>query len=115
MQNHITKSELMSAYNKARAAFRRAGNVKAIERLNKAFGILQSKAYYNGDRVLYIPTASGCGCKDWEFRLAKNRAYGGPCKHMIAENLTAQIIEARSENVTAYFEQLAEARESAEV
>lgn len=119
MQNHntkVSKSELMTAYNKARAIYRRAGDVKAIERLNKAFGILQSKAYYEGgDREIYFPTASACGCKDWQFRLAAKRAYTGPCKHMIAESMAAQIIEARGLDVTALFEHLAEVRENAEV
>lgn len=115
MNNNISKSELMTAYNKARTALRRAGDVKAIERLNKAFGILQSKSYYNGDRVLYIPTATACGCKDWQYRLAAKRAYTGPCKHMIAEAMTAQIMQARGIDVTEFFEQLAEQRDAAEV
>lgn len=113
MNNSITKSELFTAYNKARNAARRAGDLKLIERLNKALGILQSKAYYAGDRVLYIPTLTACGCKDWEYRNAVKRAYTGPCKHMIAEILTAEIMQAR--NVTELFEQLANVRDNAEV
>ncbi len=113
MNNSITKSELFTAYNKARNAARRAGDLKLIERLNKALGILQSKAYYAGDRVLYIPTLTACGCKDWEFRHAAKRAYCGPCKHMLAEQMTYAIMAAR--NVTEIFEQLVTERESAEV
>ena len=113
MNASITKSELFTAYNKARNAARRAGDLKLIERLNKALGILQSKAYYAGDRVLYIPTLTACGCKDWEFRHAAKRAYTGPCKHMLAETMTAEIMQAR--NVTELFEQLVTERESAEV
>ena len=113
MNNSITKSELFTAYNKARNAARRAGDLKLIERLNKALGILQSKAYYAGDRVLYIPTLTACGCKDWEYRNAAKRAYTGPCKHIIAEILTAEIMQAR--NVTEIFEHIAAMRENAEV
>lgn len=113
MNNSITKSELFTAYNKARNAARRAGDLKLIERLNKALGILQSKAYYAGDRVLYIPTLTACGCKDWEYRNAAKRAYTGACKHMLAEILTAEIMQAR--NVTELFEQLANVRDNAEV
>lgn len=111
--NIITKSEIFTAYNKARNAARRAGDCKLIERLNKALGILQSKLYYAGDRVLYIPTVTACGCKDWEFRHAAKRAYTGPCKHMLAEQMTAEIIQAR--NVTEIFEHIAAMRENAEV
>lgn len=111
--NSITKSELFTAYNKARTIARRVGDLKFIERLNKALGILQSKAYYAGDRVLYIPTVTGCGCKDWEYRHAAKRAYVGPCKHMLAEQMTYAIMAAR--NVTELFEQLITERENAEV
>lgn len=91
----ITKSELFTAYNKARAAARRDGDTKRIQRLNKALGILQSKAYYTDDKAAYIPTLTACGCKDWQYRHAKNRAYTGPCKHMLAEALQAEALEAR--------------------
>ena len=113
MKTSITKSEIFTAYNKARTAARRAGDLKLIERLNKALGILQSKAYYAGDRVLYIPTLTACGCKDWEFRHAAKRAYTGPCKHILGEILTAEIMQAR--NVIELFEQLITERESTEV
>lgn len=111
--NIITKSELFTAYNKARTAARRQGDTKLIERLNKALGILQSKLYYAGDRVLYIPTVTACGCKDWEYRHAAKRAYTGACKHMLAEILTAEIMAAR--NVTKIFEHIAAMRDNAEV
>jgi hypothetical protein len=110
MNASITKSELFSSYNKARAAIRRNGNnPKEIERLNKALGILQSKAYYAGDRVTYIPTVSACGCKDWEYRHAAKRQYTGPCKHMTAEQLIYAAMASRPLNVTAEMNQLAEA------
>jgi len=106
----ISKSELFSAYNKARAAARRAGDTKRIERLNKALGILQSKNYYTGERIAYTPTTHSCGCKDWQFRFAKKRAYTGECKHMLAEQLVTYILEVREayaislDNVYANFE-----------
>ena len=108
MNASITKSELFTAYNNARNAARRAGDLKLIERLNKALGILQSKAYYAGDRVLYIPTLTACGCKDWEYRHAAKRAYTGPCKHMLAEQLQTVAFMARAFHVTDAFGQIAE-------
>jgi hypothetical protein len=99
----FTKSELWTAYNLARAAARRAGNVKEIERLNRALGILQSKAYYSGERAEYQPTQAGCSCKDWQYHMAAKRAYTGPCKHMLAENLTGAILASRQPyNVTRW-------------
>jgi len=89
-----TKSEIFTAYNKARAIARRAGDVKQIERLNKALGILLSKSYYQDEKAAYAPTYFTCGCKDWQYHRAARRAYTGPCKHMLAENLLAYI-EAR--------------------
>ncbi len=98
MQNktHLTKSEIFTAYNKMRAAARRDGNVKQIERLNQALGILLSKEYYSGSRVAYIPTAHSCGCKDWEFRFAAKRAYVGGCKHMLAESMMQSALALRA-------------------
>lgn len=113
--NTISRSELFTQYNKARAQARREGNGKLIERLNKALGILQSKAYYQGERITYIPTVSACGCKDWEFRHAAKRAYSGPCKHMIAEQLQAAALMARPLNVTSEMDALVEMLDNAEV
>ncbi len=97
----ITKSELFTTYNKARAAARKTGDLKTIDRLNKALGILQSKNYYTGERALYIPTLTGCGCKDWEYRHSAKRAYAGPCKHMLAEVLATAIEASRETWITA--------------
>lgn len=115
MNASITKSELFTAYNKARTAARRQGDNKLIDRLNKALGILQSKDYYAGDRLAYIPTVSACGCKDWEYRHAAKRAYTGPCKHMIAEQMIYAIITARPVNITDELEALATMLDNAEV
>jgi hypothetical protein len=91
----LTKSEIFTAYNKMRAAARRAGNVKQIERLNKALGILLSNEYYAGERLAYIPTAHSCGCRDWEFRLSAKRQYTGGCKHMLAESMMQDALALR--------------------
>lgn len=105
----ITRSELFTAYNLARAAARRAGNLKEIERLNKALGILQSKAYYQGERVEYAPTHYTCGCKDWQYHRAARRQYTGPCKHMHAEALIDRALLAREgRNVTGWIERRAQ-------
>jgi hypothetical protein len=99
----FSKSELFTAYNYARAAARKTGDTKRIERLNRALGILQSKAYYAGERAEYQPTQAGCGCKDWEYHMATRRAYTGPCKHMLAETLTADMLANQAaRNVTRW-------------
>jgi len=103
-----TKSEIFTAYNKLRAAARKAGDVKRIERLNKALGILQSKDYYQGERAEYDPCLYSCGCKDWEFKNAKRRAYTGPCKHMLAEELLTMIAERRAEHEVTHLVGVAE-------
>lgn len=94
----FTKSELFTAYNKARAIARRAGDVKQIERLNKALGILQTKDYYSGERAVYMPSYFSCGCKDWQYRHAARRAYTGGCKHMLAEAMLLDIAERQAEH-----------------
>lgn len=105
---NITKSELFTVYNKLRAELKRQGNTKGIERLNKALGILQSKAYYTGDKIAYRPESAGCGCKDWQYRSARKRAYTGPCKHMLAEILVNMILEYRQQhNITAFVQSAA--------
>lgn len=95
-QNRLTKSEIFTVYNKMRAAARREGNLKLIERLNKAVGILLSKDYYQGERLAYIPTAQSCGCRDWEFRNTAKRAYAGGCKHMLAEVMMQSALALRA-------------------
>jgi hypothetical protein len=90
-----TKSEVFTVYNKARAAARKAGDLKKIERLNKALGILLSKSYYQDEKAAYSPTFYTCGCKDWQFKNAARRAYTGPCKHMLAELLMLDILARR--------------------
>ncbi|MEA4812039.1 MAG: SWIM zinc finger family protein [Anaerolineaceae bacterium] len=92
----ISKSEIFTVYNQMRAFARKHGNIKMIERLNKALGILQSKDYYQAEKALYAPTAHTCGCKDWQFRFAHKRAYTGACKHILAEIMLEQIKLNRS-------------------
>lgn len=90
-----TKSEIFTAYNIARAAARKAGDIKRIERLNKALGILLSANYYTGEKADYQPTYYSCGCKDWQYRHARRRDYHGACKHMEAAGLLLDIIARR--------------------
>jgi hypothetical protein len=97
-----TKSEIFTAYNQARAIARRAGDLKQIERLNKALGILMSKNYYATEKSAYAPTFYTCGCKDWQYKNAARRAYTGPCKHMLADALLQDILMRRADHdVTA--------------
>jgi hypothetical protein len=91
-----TKSEIFTVYNIARAAARKAGDTKKIDRLNKALGILLSKSYYEGEKAEYQPTYFSCGCKDWQYRNAARRDYHGACKHMLAELLLQAIGEYRA-------------------
>lgn len=92
----ITKSELFRAYNHLRAIVKTWGDQKAMDRLNKALGILQSKAYYTGDRMAYTPTVTGCGCKDWQYKNAHKRGTLAPCKHIFAEMLFQAIMLERA-------------------
>lgn len=88
----LEKRKLFIVFNRARAKARKFKNTaKLLDRIRKAMGILQSKEYYVAERALYSPTASSCGCKDWEFHLSPKRAYTGPCKHMIAEVLLERV------------------------
>lgn len=97
MENNArpTRSEIFTAYNIARAAARKAGNTKRIERLNKALGILLSADYYTGEKADYQPTYYSCGCKDWQYRHARRRDYHGACKHMEAAGLFLDIVARR--------------------
>jgi len=95
----LTKSEIFTAYNKARAQARKAGDVKRIDRLNKALGILLSKDYYQGEKADYAPTTHACGCNDMKYRHAARRGYAGVCKHAEAERLLLAIHAARAEHL----------------
>jgi predicted nucleic acid-binding Zn finger protein len=106
-----TKSEIFTTYNHLRAEARKAGDLKQIERLNKALGILQSKDYYLAEKAEYLPSTEHCGCKDFEYRFSKRRGYAGPCKHQLAEIMIEAIRELR---IIAYFEAGRVARHSLE-
>jgi hypothetical protein len=95
----LTKSEIFTAYNKARAQARKAGDVKRIERLNKALGILLSKDYYAGEKSTYQPTTHTCNCNDMKYRHAARRGYAGVCKHAESERLLLAIHAARAEHL----------------
>lgn len=98
----FTKSEIFSIYNKLKSLARKDGDLKKIDRLNKALGILMSNSYYSGDKKNYSPTSFTCGCKDWEFHHAARRGYTGPCKHMLTETMIEMIMERReTHNVSA--------------
>lgn len=86
----IYQQRLFIVYNRAKWKTIKSdyqAKEKLINRLNKAFRILQSKDYYQDEKALYNPSTISCGCKDYEFRHATKRAYDGPCGHMIAERL----------------------------
>lgn len=92
--DQLQKRKLFIVWNKAMSkASKSPDKVKIRQRLRKALGILQSNDYYQAEKAEYSPTYYSCGCKDWEFHLAKNRAYRGHCKHMMAEILLARIEE----------------------
>ena len=84
--------KLFVVYNRAIAKARRSGNdPKLIQRLHKAFSILQSNQYYQDEKSLYHPTTHSCNCKDWEYRHAHKRGYTGYCGHVIAEILLERV------------------------
>lgn len=97
--NAPTKSEIFTAYNKARAAARRDGDLKRIERLNKALGILLSADYFTGEKAGYAPTINSCGCKDFQYRHAARRDYHGVCKHVEVERLLLAIHARRADHL----------------
>lgn len=99
MENSLTKSEIFTAYNKARAMARRDGDAKRIERINKALGILLSKNYYNGEKSNYSPSINSCSCNDMKYRHATRRNYHGVCKHVEAERLLLTIYLMRAEHL----------------
>lgn len=88
----IDHRKLFIVYNRAIAKARKMGNdPKLIQRVKKAFSILQSKDYYQDEREKYHPTPTTCNCKDFEYWYAKKRAYKFHCCHMIAEILLERV------------------------
>ncbi len=79
----MTKSEIFTQYNKARAAARR-GKLDA-KRVNRALGVAQSKTPRP-----YITTARTCNCPDH----IKNPAIA--CKHMIAKMIEVRASQSRT-------------------
>lgn len=74
----MTKSQIFTAYNKARRA---AQNGKLdIARVNRALGLLQSRTPRP-----YATTVKGCDCED--------SRRGHVCKHRIAAMMTVRILE----------------------
>jgi len=94
--------KLFIVWNRARAKARQQPDSveQILDRLNKALGILQSRDYYQAEKELYHPDFYSCGCKDWEFRLAANRKYVGPCKHIAAEILKYRVNHLTYEQTT---------------
>lgn len=94
----ISKSELMSAYNKYRSMSKKYNWDK--ERIDRAFGILQQKGGLDRAISEYHPSDCTCGCKDFEFRLSSRRKvngvqYNGCCKHQFALGLLNFILKNR--------------------
>jgi hypothetical protein len=90
----LTKSELMSAYNFARSYARRNPEKLDPRRVDRAFGILQSK-----EARPYTTTTRSCNCPD--ATKARKNGYTGPCKHRTAQMLLVKIEKLRAEhNVT---------------
>jgi hypothetical protein len=78
----MTKSELFTQYNRARAAARKG--LLDPKRVNKALGLAQSKTVRP-----YLTTTRSCSCPD------AARHLGQPCKHRIAA-----MIEYRATHAT---------------
>ena len=94
----LYQSKLFIVYNRSKAIAKKQQIYpadKLINRINKAFTILQTKEYYQDEKQQYQPTAYSCNCKDWEFHLAHKRAYTGPCGHMIAETFIQRMNELK--------------------
>ena len=80
----MTPSEIFSTYNRLRTRMRRARIDTA--RLNRALGIVQTKHY----QWKYLTTDKSCDCADMIYR----RPVAG-CKHVLAEQLIANVEAAR--------------------
>lgn len=76
---NMTKSELFTQYNKARAAAKH-GKLD-VARVNRALGIAQSKNRENK----YQTTIKSCTCKDHELHPAV------ACKHMVAKMIEVKV------------------------
>lgn len=88
----LNHRKIFVVYNRAIAKARKTGNdPKLIQRLHKAFGILQHHDYYVAEREQYQPTATRCNCKDFQYSYAAKRGYKLHCKHMIAEILLERV------------------------
>lgn len=82
------KRKLFIVYNRAIAKAKKSpDSVKIVQRLKKAFSILQHHNYYIDEKLAYMPTCSSCNCDDWKYHNAAKRQYRGHCKHMMAEIL----------------------------
>lgn len=77
------QSEIMTVYNKARAAAR-AGKLDE-KRVNRALGLLMSK---NSNRP-YNTTVKSCDCPD-------HAIYRNTCKHMIKNMMQVRISQAKA-------------------
>lgn len=75
----MTKSEIFTQYNKARAAAKQ-GKLE-IGRVNRALGIAQSKSH----EQKYQTTIKACTCKDHELHPEV------ACKHMVAKMIEVKI------------------------
>ena len=82
----MTKSQLMSVYNKARTAARQGKLDPA--RVNRAFGILQAKDA-GAHLSKYGATVKSCTCID-------HARTGKPCKHMIAQMIVTRAAPQKS-------------------
>lgn len=82
------QSELMTAYNKFKAHMRRTG--QDTKRVDRAFGICQSRHGIDRMHKEYHTNHYNCNCKDMEFWYSNKRQnqngdnYRGYCKHMNA-------------------------------
>jgi hypothetical protein len=77
----MTKSEIFTQYNKARAAAHQ-GKLDP-KRVNRALGIAQTKA----TEQKYITSIKSCTCED-------HKRNSTPCKHMIAKMIEVKIDRA---------------------
>lgn len=88
MTDRKFQSKLMSSYNKYKAYMRRTG--QDTKRVDRAFGICQSKYGIPRMHTEYHTDHYNCECKDMEFWYSNKRKnqngdkYHGYCKHMNA-------------------------------
>lgn len=81
-----SRAAIFAAYNRLRAFSRAHPDRVDPRRLNRALGLLQRSTPRP-----YPVSLDACACMDWSCKNTRRRGYRGPCKHILAYYLAAQV------------------------